>query len=276
MAVPARYSPLVDIAPHHKPAIRRIDSFVNDIGGGNYDKGRARFLACLCLAAHEDERLTCLLQSAEDPEFGQRTIGDLAVASGFRAGEILKIARETGLMVAQAHALTIVSDHLPAVVQDLVTRAQNHYEQCGVCEGIGKVTPDPTKEQPNPEPETCKTCKGRGQVLVHADPDRQDRVLEIAKLLPKGSGTQIGISTTIGGKEAAGGSASAASFTGLFSQLVAATDRIVHPDRSRSLLSGAPAPPNPGVVEGEVVVGSADDAAPPAHATNHDPPPEGS
>lgn len=233
-----RYSPAAAIQPYHRPAIRKIDAFVLSLGGGNEQKGRERFLACLLLTAHSDDRLDQLLQWTEDPALSARSVGDLAICAGFRAGELIKVLKETALLVGQAQALHVVAEHLPAVVQDLVTRAQNHYETCASCEGSGKITPDPTEAKPNPGPEPCKPCKGRGQVFVSADADRQDRVLEIARLLPESKGTQIGIvNNAAGGRE---GAIPASSMGQLFTQLVAATDRIVHPDRSRA---GHAAPP---------------------------------
>lgn len=242
-----RYSPLAAIQPYHRPAIRKIDAFIRDLGGGDVKKGRERFLACLLLTAHSDERLDYLLQLTEDPDHQARSVGDLAIIAGFRAGELIKILKETGLLVAQAHATQIVADHLPAVVQDIVTRAQNHYTACDACDGTGSVTPDPTKDKPNPEPEPCRACKGKGQLLIPADADRQDRVLEMARMLPESKGTQIGVGVNVGTKTHADGALSAGSFGMLFSQLVAATDRIQHPDRSRatgSTLSVQSPPPH--------------------------------
>lgn len=233
-----RYSPVGATQPYHRPAIRKIDQFVRDLGGGSDQRGKERFLACLLLTAHTDERLDLLLQWSEDEALASRSIGDLAVAAGFRAGELIKILKETGLLVAQAHSLQIVADHLPAVVQDIVTRAQNHFVQCPECDGVGTIVPDPTKDDPNPDPEPCQTCRGKGQVLVAADPDRQDRVLEIARLLPEAKGHQTNVAVGInGGGRGEGAAGSTAAFGTLFSQLVGATDRILHPDRSR--LSGA-------------------------------------
>jgi hypothetical protein len=275
-----RYSPVAALQPYHRPAIRKIDAFIHDLGGGDDRKGRERFLACLLLTAHTDERLDLLLQYTEDESLATRSVGDLAIAAGFRAGELIKILKETGLLVAQAHATQIVADHLPAVVQDIVTRAQNHWIACATCDATGSVTPDPTKADPNPGPEPCKTCKGRGQVLVAADPDRQDRVLDMARMLPESKGHQTNVGVNIGanGKHP-DGSLAAGSFGTLFSQLVGATDRILHPDRAR--LTGAQiptfsvqtpadpgsAPPEPADAAEDGVILSSPDDPPPSGAT---------
>lgn len=223
-------SPLVELQPYHRPAVRKIEQFVLDLGGGHPAAGRERFLACLTLTAHTDDRLDQLLLHLEDPGLAGRSIGELAIALGFRAGELLKIVKDTALLYAQTRATTILAEGLAAVTQDIVTRAQPHMVLCNDCEGTGSVTPEPTKDKPNPAPETCKGCKGRGQVVVSGDLDRQTMVMEMAKMLPKGGGTQIGIVNQQPGGQ--GSDAPALGLGALFSQLVAATDKIVHPERS--------------------------------------------
>lgn len=219
------------IAPYHRPAIRKIDAFVLELGGGHEARGRERFLAGLLLTAHEDTRLNHLVELVEiEPRAAGRTLGELAILAGFRAGELIKILKETGLLVAQTQAVHIVAEALPAIAKDIATRAQNHYDSCPSCEGTGKVTPDPTKDVPNPEPETCKPCRGRGVILVPADFDRQDRVLEITRMLPskeKGPGVMVGVNVGNPGR------GTIQELSGLFSKIVAATDRIMHPDGSK-------------------------------------------
>ena len=243
MALPARSTSATQpIQSYHRPAIRKLDAFVDQCG-------RERFLAALCLTSHTDDRLDQLLTLVEDPTYSVRSVGEIAVAVGVRPGELIKIIKDTSLLVATAQSFQTIADHLPAITLDAVTRAQNHYETCQACEGTGSITPDPTTEKPNPSPEKCKPCRGRGQILIPASTDRQDVIFEMAKLLPKGgNSTNIGVGVNIdkGGKET-----SVAAFGSLFTQLVAATDRIQHPDRTPQ----RPAPPHPGssAIDAEVI-----------------------
>lgn len=261
MGLPARSSAIQPLQPYHRPAIKKLDAFVEQCG-------RERFLAALCLTSHTDDRLDHLLTLVEDPTYPSRSIGELAVAVGFRPGELIKIIKDTALLVATAQSFQTIADHLPAITLDAVTRAQNHLEACAACDATGSITPDPTTEQPNPSPEKCKACRGRGQIFVAADADRQDRIFEMAKLLPKGgTNTNIGIGVNTA-KDQAG--TSVAAFGSLFTQLVAATDRIQHPDRSPARPLGSVQSAT--VPLDAVVVESGDDAPAPPSTSSEDAP----
>src|SRR3990167_8939795 len=153
-------------------------------------------------------------QLAEAPAHRGRSVGELAVAAGWRAGTLLRVVRDSVLLLAQIGGLRIVSDGLPAVVEDVVNRAQRHFVDCGECNATGKVMSRPTKEKPESVEVTCPLCLGPGKLIREADPERQQMVLEMAKLLAKGGGAQIAIQQNVG--SAAEGKSGGGAGGGLF------------------------------------------------------------
>lgn len=246
---------LAAIEKYQQPAIRQIDKFARDLGRGDVAAGREVFLSLVSIAAVSDERLDDLLAALHLEEAAGRTLGEVVAAVGLRPGEVLKIVRDAALTVAQASSMAELADHLPAITRDVAIRAQVHYLPCGACGATGRYTPAPTKEDPDPEEEVCRTCRGKTTVRVEADLERQQLALEMGKLLPKGGGTNIAIQTNVGG----GAGASAA---GLFSRLVRATDQILHQPGARPT-GRAPREPELAAVDAVVVESPAPIAAAP-------------
>ena len=237
-----------DLQPYQRPAVRAINTYAHALGDGDDATGRARLLTALMLTTADDERIDHLLQLAEDPDHRGRSVGELAVAAGWRAGALLKVVRDSVLLLAQIGGLRIVSDGLPAVVEDVVNRAQRHFVDCGECNATGKVMSRPTKEKPESVEVTCPLCLGPGKLIREADPERQQMVLEMAKLLAKGGGAQIAIQQNVG--SAAEGKSGGSAVGGLFDRLIAATDAVM--GRSSAVAEADEAPAEE-AAEGEVV-----------------------
>ncbi len=251
---------------YQRPAVRAINGYSAALGDGDEGKGRERLLTALMLTPSDDERVDHLLQLAEDPEFRGRSIGELAVAAGWRAGALLKILRDSVLLLAQVGGLRIVADGLPDVVADVVNRAQRHFTECEGCNGTGQVRAPKTKDNPAPtEMIPCGTCMGEGKLVREADTERQQMVLEMAKLLAKGGGAQIAIQQNVGGGE--GGKGGGASPLGnLFDRMIAATDQVM--GRSAVLAEAEEAPLEAEVVDTESDAGSTDPVQDPLDAEN--------
>lgn len=260
----------VELKAWHRPAIRSIDHYILALGNNDDAQGKTRFLAALLLSTSDDVRVDELLQMVEDPTYSDHSLGHLAVACGFRAGEILRIVRDMELLVAQARGLKIIGDNLAAVVSDVVDRSQRHYVSCETCNETGKVWVKPKKlkrTDPDPEPyqADCGICSGRGKIVAEADPVRQQMVLEISKLLPKAGGSSIAIQQNLGiaggGEGKVGGGGMGGSIGGLFDRIIGATDAILKrgpghveeaPAEGEEDLGGSEAP-----LDGEVVLESA-------------------
>lgn len=242
------------------PAVMQVDQLVTDLGAGSYEAGAPRFLSLVAVAAVTDERLDQLLAAAVDPQTAGYTCGELAMAVGFRPGEVLKIVKDAALAVGQAKSLHVLAEQLPGVAADVASRAQVHYLPCRACGETGWVTPKPTKDEPTPAPEPCAACGQTGRVRVEADLERQKLVFEAARLLPRAGGTSIAIQQTTQVAAGAGGAA-------LFTQLVRASAEVLHRAAAVPLHAESPAPaPEADTVEGDVV-SSAPVDAPPAEET---------
>lgn len=257
-----------NMPPHVRSGVRAIDQLIRELGGGKLDAGQNRLLSLLALASIDDERINDLLGLVEDPDAADRPLGELVYVVGFRPGEIYRLVKETILAVAQVHSIRQLADQLPAVTEDLLSRAQVHYLPCSACDETGWVQPLPTPEQAAageiPPPEKCKVCRGRGKVRKEADFDRQQLALSMAHLLPK-SGAGIAIQQNIGtnGSSAAGSDPAPSD---MFSRLMKATDRILHgphasaatievePTRAEAVAAAREDPP---IIEGTVVSSSA-------------------
>ena len=206
-----------------EPSIRQLNTFIQELGRGDIAIGSQVFQSLVSMAAVRDERLDQLLGAFALPEAQDLTPGEVVAGVGLRPGEILKIVREAALAVAGVRSIAQLAQHLPNITLDVATRAQVHYLPCGSCQGTGRVTPKPTKDDPTPAEEVCYTCRGTGQLRHEADLERQTLALEMGKLLPKGGGTNIAVVNNNAGS-------GIQATSGVFSNLVRATDRILHGD----------------------------------------------
>lgn len=240
MATSALQKKSIGLAPRERwqePAIRQLNTFVRELGRNNDAAGSQIFQSLVSMAAVSDERLDHLLAAFALPEAADLTVGEVVAGIGLRPGEILKIVRDAALSVAQARSIAQLAEHLPQITLDVATRAQVHYLPCTACGATGQVTPKKTKEDPNPQPETCDACRGNKVIRNEASLEHQTLALDMGKLLPKSAGTNVAIVNNNGG-------AAVTATSGVFSSLVRATDRILHGDglsRGRAAPAAEPA-----------------------------------
>lgn len=139
-------------------------------------------------AAPETEDGALLLGLLADPRNDSRPLSALCEEIGLSAGSVLRLYRTASLAKAQVLAIHEVAQHTPAVVADVMRRAQNHYRICGECQGTGEVW-EPIKATDGKivdyQKAPHRACDGSGQVLVDASPDHQKLALDLASLTPK-------------------------------------------------------------------------------------------
>jgi hypothetical protein len=210
-----------------RPAVRKaIDALEVAMGG------RAGLIDAL--STSEDPDVEYLLGLIADPRADDLSLGVLCDRGNITPGQLLRLYRTARIAKAQVLALDKVADATPAVAEDVMRRAQNHYRICPSCAGTregweairdaaGKPTGDSQKVP-------CKPCDGTGQILSDASLDHQRMALELAGLLVKGGGTQIALGVQVSTPAAAPGGPLP------FASLQLAVQKILQPD-------AAPEPP---------------------------------
>lgn len=169
--------------------------------------GRAALCAKLALVARgkEEERIVGLLA---DPQHDAVSLAAVCRFGKIPLRQLMELYRDAALVVGQVQAIDQVASGLPAVAADVMARAVEHYVDCAGCTGTGSVTPEPTKDKPNPAPEPCKVCRGIGQLKQAPEHEIQKTALTLGGMLKKDGGTSITLQQNnqqIVGMGAAGG-----------------------------------------------------------------------
>jgi hypothetical protein len=143
--------------------------------------GRKELIATLSLdGTPEMQNLVRMLQ---DRQFDGKSLGWLAREVGISLTDLLRSFRNGTLAKAQILAAQKIATRLVEVVDDVMLRASPHEEACSTCDGLGEVTPNPTKKVPNPTPESCRVCNGKGKIRLLPDLQRQRLALELAEMI---------------------------------------------------------------------------------------------
>lgn len=184
--------------------------------------GRESLVAALSHAPKSRD-LDYLLGLIGDPAHATIPLGHLCAQGGITPGELLTAWKSGEILRGHVLATKQIVAALPGVVQDVLKRAAPYEDTCTGCQGLGRVTPEPTKRKPNPEPQTCPVCRGGGKLVYEADLERAKLTLELAQLISKGNGVQINLDQRQAHLHAGGGSAG-----GTLESLMAASDQILY------------------------------------------------
>ncbi len=153
--------------------------------------GRSGLLEALSgLPASDDLAYVFGLIAAPDND--ARKLSELCHAGDVSLGELLEALKKGVHARALVQAALTIAQHTPAVVADVMTRAQPHFVVCATCRGEQTVrdqefTPDRKKGEtfrthaPRIE---CEACRGTGKVETVPDIDHQKLALDLAQLLP--------------------------------------------------------------------------------------------
>lgn len=153
--------------------------------------GRAGLIAALILVPSTPD-LEYFLGQLGDPKNAQESLAEICARSNMLPGQILQLIMEGGKLVARARAAHLAQAGIGPVIVDILRRAAPYEQDCTTCmvdgQPTGTVTPEPTKDKPNPTPEPCPECRGALKLLYQPELARQELALELSQLLPKGGG----------------------------------------------------------------------------------------
>lgn len=156
--------------------------------------GRKRLIETMSLAsaapAAKSLNAEYLLTVLTDPDNAHRSITAIAKDAGVTLEQFLAVYREAKVTKAHLAAMEHVFNQLAEVTADVMMRAVPYAAPCPTCSGTTKITPEPTRVLPNPQPMTCPTCRGRGELQYTPDLKTQELALKLGGLL-KGEGTTL-------------------------------------------------------------------------------------
>lgn len=221
--------------------------------------GREALVAALAHAPKSRD-LEFLLGLIGDPVHARTPLGHLCAQGGVTPGELLAAWKAGEILRGHVLATKQIVAALPAVVQDVLKRAAPYEDTCTGCGGLCKVTPEPTKKKPNPEPINCPACRGQGVLLYEADLERAKMALDLAQLTPKGNGVSVNLDArSVHMHPGGGGSAG-----GTLEAMMSASDAILYGEVENPLAPPAqpPAPPPPeDIIDAEPLSGGDSDPA---------------
>lgn len=166
--------------------VEQLAAIEQDLGGRQQVVG-------LLLLAPLNADLEYLLGLLGDPKYHTQSLAGICAIANVLPGELLKLLGPAALLRGKLQAAQKIGQGIAAVAADVMRRAAPFTDACHACRGIGSVTPEPTKETPNPMPGPCETCQGVGTLQYQPTLDRQKLAIEMAQLLPKGGGMQIAV-----------------------------------------------------------------------------------
>ena len=133
----------------------------------------------------ENAKAEKLLALLSNPLFERATIGKLAVMSGMPAAELILLFTSA----KKAEGIIRMGRKLPDVMEETADDALSHQVPCERCGGAGRVKDG-----------SCKSCKGKGVIVVKGDLDNRKLVLEMAGLIGKRAPGQA-IQINVGGPQ---------------------------------------------------------------------------
>jgi hypothetical protein len=163
------------------PAVGQALSEIEAAAGG-----RAALVEALS-ALPPSDKLTYVLGLLADPRHDARSLSSLCKAGGVHIGELIEAFKRGVHAKALIRATVSIATHTPAVVEDVMVRAQPHLIDCPACHGsLLILNPDDATAHKIP----CTRCVDlngipTGKIVQQPDLDRQKLALDLANLLPK-------------------------------------------------------------------------------------------
>jgi hypothetical protein len=147
-----------------------IELFAQALGG------REKLADALAVAGSgsEVERMTTLLL---DPRYAQWGLARLCRTVGLTVADLFAAYRKAAVARSHIESTHLIAGKLPAVVDDVMTRAVPQRQVCPKCLGTSAAGQGP-----------CLTCQSTGVVQSEPELDRQKLALELGHLLEKKGG----------------------------------------------------------------------------------------
>lgn len=225
--------------------VQELHTLEQDLGG------REELIGMLALAPLTPE-LRYVLGLLGDPRYEAKPLAEICSMGNILPGELMKHLSSAALLKGKVLVHQIIGRGIQAVADDMVRRAAPYEEPCATCmvDGIatGRVVADPSPSNPNPVPEPCPDCRGSRALKHYPELSRQQAVMELAHLTPKGGGLNI-VQATLQAGQQGGGTAG----LGTLERLQQMTDRILYGDQGPidgEVLTEEPQPAPPEPVEG--------------------------
>lgn len=152
--------------------------------------GRDAIIQAL-VTAPQSRDVKLVLGMLGDPDRRGYTLARICEEAKILPGTLLDMLERGTKLRTRIIAGQIIAQGTPAVVRDVMQKAAPYQDACYQCAGTGSITPEPSKDEPNPKPEPCELCKGVGQLQYKAEPAARELALEIAGLTAKGGGIVI-------------------------------------------------------------------------------------
>lgn len=135
-----------------------------------------------------------------DPRNDTKTLARICSMADITVGKFLSLMGEVKMSRAILDAQDRVARLLPEVAEDLMKRSVPYTVECSGCMGTGNVMVikrgqnvggGGTPEEPDEVP--CPECRGRGELSRQPDFERQKIALEMAGMIKRGGGVQVGV-----------------------------------------------------------------------------------
>lgn len=123
-----------------------------------------------------------------DPRSDATTLGVLCKKAGILPGQLFKLYRDAAIAKAHIEVIHRTASKIGEVAEDILRRSLPHESPCETCKGIGQLTDEPTKGNPNPSPYPCHACSGRGIQKVDSSLEHQKIALTLVGTLKQGGG----------------------------------------------------------------------------------------
>lgn len=162
---------------------RSLSDFEESLGG------REAIIDAL-QAAKLDFKQEQILRLLLDPSRRQHSLASICADAGVHGTELIEFFRESTFRAALADAHMRLMARVPEVVDDAVSKALDHNEDC-TC----TFTRDGSRVDPLPE---CPRCSGRGFQRVRSSFDHQQMLLEASSLLKRGGGVNVSVQQNTG------------------------------------------------------------------------------
>lgn len=169
------------------------DSVIGELEKIEQDLGGRQQIIGLLLLAPLSADLEYLLGLLGAPQHQRTSLAEVCALANVLPGDLLKLLGPAALLRGKLKAAQKIGDGIAAVVEDVMRRAAPYEDPCYQCRGTGTMTPEPSAEQPNPSPGPCDLCAGTGRLKYQPSLDRQKLAIEMAQLLPKSGGIQLGV-----------------------------------------------------------------------------------